>query len=50
LEPDPGPTRAGCSLCTEEKDLQYTIENLDKLLVEAAYESGGYRKQSGCPG
>lgn len=29
-------------ICAEEKDLQYTLENLDKLVVKAANESGGY--------
>ncbi|HKN10938.1 MAG TPA: circularly permuted type 2 ATP-grasp protein [Pseudomonadota bacterium] len=29
-------------ICAEEKDLRYTLENLDKLVVKAANESGGY--------
>ena len=29
-------------ICAEEKDLQYTLENLDQLVVKAANESGGY--------
>jgi uncharacterized circularly permuted ATP-grasp superfamily protein len=29
-------------ICAEEKDLQYTLANLDKLVVKAANESGGY--------
>ena len=29
-------------LCWEEKDRQYVLENLDKLVVKAANESGGY--------
>jgi uncharacterized circularly permuted ATP-grasp superfamily protein len=29
-------------VCAEEKDLRYTLENLDKLVVKAANESGGY--------
>jgi uncharacterized circularly permuted ATP-grasp superfamily protein len=29
-------------ICAEEKDLKYTLENLDKLVVKAANESGGY--------
>jgi uncharacterized circularly permuted ATP-grasp superfamily protein len=29
-------------MCSDEKDLQYTLENLDKLVVKAANESGGY--------
>ena len=29
-------------ICAEEKDLQYVLENLDKLVVKAANESGGY--------
>jgi len=29
-------------LCSEEKDLQYVIENISALVVKAANESGGY--------
>ena len=29
-------------ICAEEKDLQYTLEHLDQLVVKAANESGGY--------
>ena len=29
-------------ICAEEEDLRYTLENLDKLVVKAANESGGY--------
>jgi uncharacterized circularly permuted ATP-grasp superfamily protein len=29
-------------ICAEEQDLHYTLENLDKLVVKAANESGGY--------
>jgi uncharacterized circularly permuted ATP-grasp superfamily protein len=29
-------------ICAEETDLRYTLENLDKLVVKAANESGGY--------
>jgi uncharacterized circularly permuted ATP-grasp superfamily protein len=29
-------------ICAEEKDLQHTLANLDKLVVKAANESGGY--------
>ena len=29
-------------ICSEEKDLLYVLENLDKLVVKAANESGGY--------
>jgi len=29
-------------ICAEEQDLRYTLENLDKLVVKAANESGGY--------
>lgn len=29
-------------LCAEEKDLQYVVENIGKLVVKAANESGGY--------
>jgi len=29
-------------ICAEEKGLQYTLENLDQLVVKAANESGGY--------
>jgi uncharacterized circularly permuted ATP-grasp superfamily protein len=29
-------------ICAEEKDLQYTVEHLDQLVVKAANESGGY--------
>jgi uncharacterized circularly permuted ATP-grasp superfamily protein len=29
-------------ICAEEKDLKYVLENLDKLVVKAANESGGY--------
>jgi uncharacterized circularly permuted ATP-grasp superfamily protein len=29
-------------ICAEEKDLNYVLENLDKLVVKAANESGGY--------
>ena len=29
-------------LCWDEKDCQYVLENLDKLVVKAANESGGY--------
>jgi uncharacterized circularly permuted ATP-grasp superfamily protein len=29
-------------ICAEEKDLRYTLDNLDKLVVKAANESGGY--------
>jgi uncharacterized circularly permuted ATP-grasp superfamily protein len=29
-------------ICAEEEDLQYALENLDKLVVKAANESGGY--------
>jgi uncharacterized circularly permuted ATP-grasp superfamily protein len=29
-------------LCWREKDLEYVLENLDKLVVKAANESGGY--------
>lgn len=29
-------------ICAEEKDLQYTLDHLDQLVVKAANESGGY--------
>jgi len=29
-------------ICAEEKDLHYALDNLDKLVVKAANESGGY--------
>jgi uncharacterized circularly permuted ATP-grasp superfamily protein len=29
-------------ICAREKDLQYTLENLDKLVVKSTNESGGY--------
>jgi len=29
-------------ICAEEKDLRHTLDNLDKLVVKAANESGGY--------
>jgi uncharacterized circularly permuted ATP-grasp superfamily protein len=29
-------------ICAEEQDLKYTLENLDKLVVKATNESGGY--------
>ena len=29
-------------ICAEEKSLRYTLDNLDKLVVKAANESGGY--------
>jgi uncharacterized circularly permuted ATP-grasp superfamily protein len=29
-------------ICSEEKDLSYVLENLEKLVVKAANESGGY--------
>jgi uncharacterized circularly permuted ATP-grasp superfamily protein len=29
-------------ICAEEKDLRYTLDNLEKLVVKAANESGGY--------
>jgi uncharacterized circularly permuted ATP-grasp superfamily protein len=29
-------------ICAEEKDLKYVLENMDKLVVKAANESGGY--------
>ena len=29
-------------ICAEEKDLQHMLANLDKLVVKAANESGGY--------
>jgi uncharacterized circularly permuted ATP-grasp superfamily protein len=29
-------------ICSEEADLKYVLENLDKLVVKAANESGGY--------
>ena len=29
-------------ICAEEDDLRYTLENLEKLVVKAANESGGY--------
>jgi uncharacterized circularly permuted ATP-grasp superfamily protein len=29
-------------ICSENNDLQYVLENLDKLVVKAANESGGY--------
>ena len=29
-------------VCAEEKDLRYTLDNLEKLVVKAANESGGY--------
>jgi uncharacterized circularly permuted ATP-grasp superfamily protein len=29
-------------LCNKEKDLKYVLENLDKLVVKATNESGGY--------
>jgi len=29
-------------LCSEEKDLQYVVENIGELVVKAANESGGY--------
>jgi len=29
-------------ICAEENDLAYVLENLDKLVVKAANESGGY--------
>jgi uncharacterized circularly permuted ATP-grasp superfamily protein len=29
-------------ICAEERDLQYVLENIDKLVVKAANESGGY--------
>jgi uncharacterized circularly permuted ATP-grasp superfamily protein len=29
-------------ICAEEQDLRYTLEHLDKLVVKAANESGGY--------
>jgi len=29
-------------ICAEPKDLQYTLEHLDELVVKAANESGGY--------
>jgi uncharacterized circularly permuted ATP-grasp superfamily protein len=35
-------------LCWREKDLQYVLENLDKLVVKAANESGGYGMLVGC--
>ena len=34
--------RTGQYICAEEQDLHYTLENLDKLVVKAANESGGY--------
>jgi uncharacterized circularly permuted ATP-grasp superfamily protein len=29
-------------ICSEEPDLRYVLENLDKLVVKATNESGGY--------
>jgi uncharacterized circularly permuted ATP-grasp superfamily protein len=29
-------------ICSEEKDLQYVVENIENLVVKAANESGGY--------
>lgn len=42
LDQDPILSNVPTYICAEEKDRQYVLENLDKLVVKAVNESGGY--------
>ena len=42
LDEDPILPNVPTHICSEEKELSYVLENMDKLVVKAANESGGY--------